>query len=555
MKKVAAYCRVSTEQDDQLNSLENQKTFFENYINKNLEWTYVGIYVDEGISGTNINKRSGFKQMIKDAENGKFDLLLTKEISRFARNTLDSIFYTRKLKSLGIGVYFMNDNINTLDPDSELRLTIMASIAQEESRKTSDRVKWGHKRQMEKGVVFGNGIYGYNLENGKLTINEEQAKIVQYIFSSYLDEGMGVYVLCHDLENKGILSPSRSKTWKNASILRMLKNEKYIGTLKQKKYITVDFLSHKKVPNEGEEEFIIIENNHEPIIDKETFYKVQAEIARRRNFTLDKSRHSNRYVWSGKIECAICGAKFKRKIWNAHSSNPHVVWQCATNVKYGAEKELDTHVKVGCNSKAVYEEILQEAFLEALSGVIQHKDRIIRELKQAITEAISHVEDHTEEIQHLTSEAAKLESRKTKLIELYTDGAISRAEFDQLNDQYMRQLDTLQNEQQRLASDNQKKEDLKGKMDKISAVIDSIILASQFSDEVCKAVLVKVVIQSRENISFFLTSEENTPDIFIPLSVTLSLSSNQKGYSTSKYNHGSLYSLYSKTKFDVYVGI
>ena len=268
MKRVVAYCRVSTEKDDQLNSLENQKSYFEDYINKNLQWRFVGIYVDEGISGTSINKRTGFKQMIEDAEHKKFDLLLTKEISRFARNTLDSIFYTRKLKSLGIGVYFMNDNINTLDPDSELRLTIMASIAQEESRKTSDRVKWGHKRQMEKGVVFGNGIYGYSLTNGKLFVNEEHAKIVRLIYSLYLNDGMGTHILCKELESRGILSPSGSAKWKNASILRMLKNEKYIGTLKQKKEITVDYLSHKKKINEGEEEYIIIENNHEPIIDK-----------------------------------------------------------------------------------------------------------------------------------------------------------------------------------------------------------------------------------------------------------------------------------------------
>ncbi|MCL2291885.1 MAG: recombinase family protein, partial [Candidatus Bathyarchaeota archaeon] len=155
MKRVCAYCRVSTEQDDQLNSLENQKRYFEEYIGRNLEWEFCGLYVDEGISGTSAEKRADFMRMVADAEAHKFDLLLTKEISRFARNTLDSIFYTRKLKGLGVGVLFMNDNINTLDNDAELRLTIMSSIAQEESRKTSERVKWGHKRCMERGVVFG----------------------------------------------------------------------------------------------------------------------------------------------------------------------------------------------------------------------------------------------------------------------------------------------------------------------------------------------------------------------------------------------------------------
>ena len=214
-KRIVAYCRVSTDQDDQLNSLENQKNFFERYINKNLEWRFCGLYVDEGISGTSTKKRKGFNNMIADAELGKFDMILTKEISRFARNTLDSIFYTRKLKSQGIGVLFMNDNINTLEPDAELRLTIMSSIAQEESRKTSDRVRWGQKRSMENGVVFGVSVYGYNLKDGKLTINENEAKIVRLVFDLYLNEGMGTYLLCKELENRGIPSPSGSPVWKN----------------------------------------------------------------------------------------------------------------------------------------------------------------------------------------------------------------------------------------------------------------------------------------------------------------------------------------------------
>jgi DNA invertase Pin-like site-specific DNA recombinase len=203
MKRVAAYCRVSTEQDDQLNSLENQKRYFEQYIGNNVDWQFCGLYVDEGISGTSVEKREGFKQMITDAENKKFDLLLTKEISRFARNTLDSIFYTRKLKGLGVGVLFMNDNINTLDSDAELRLTIMSSIAQEESRKISERVKWGQKRSMERGVVFGTSLFGYHLKNGKLSVNEDEAKIVRLIYELYLS-GKGILLLCKELENKAI---------------------------------------------------------------------------------------------------------------------------------------------------------------------------------------------------------------------------------------------------------------------------------------------------------------------------------------------------------------
>lgn len=512
MKRVAAYCRVSTEQDDQLNSLQNQKCYFENYINNNSEWRFMGIYSDEGISGTNTKKRKAFQNMIKDAEQNKFDLLLTKEISRFARNTLDSIYYTRKLKSLGIAVYFMNDNINTLDPDAELRLTIMASIAQEESRKTSDRVKWGHKRQMEKGVVFGNGVYGYNLVNGKLSVNEEQAKIVRLIFAFYLDEGMGTHILCKELENRGIISPRGSTKWKNASILRMLKNEKYIGTLKQKKEITVDFLSHKKKINEGEEALIIIENNHEPIIDKQTFDRVQKEISRRRTTTLNKSKHSNRYPWSGKIECAHCKAKFKRKTWNGKTNNPKAVWQCSNNVKYGSQKENRNHEVVGCNSRAIHEIILQEALLSILDGVIADKDIIIRDIEAAVREAIIGPGNYSESKQTINNEMARIENRKIRLIELYTDKAISRAEFDNLKDRYQKQTEVLQNNQTDLMKEIQKTEDLQLKLSTINKLIESLAYSREFSDEVCKQVLKKVVVESRERISFFLTGSENEAD-------------------------------------------
>ena len=175
MIKAAAYCRVSTEKDEQLNSLANQRQFFHRHIENHPDWTLTEIYVDEGVSGTAVNRRQGFLKMLEDGKAGKFQILLTKEISRFARNTLDSIYYTRKLKEWGIGVIFLNDNINTLDADAELRLTIMASIAQEESRKTSERVKWGQRRQMEKGVVFGHSLLGYTLYQGKLEVEEQGA--------------------------------------------------------------------------------------------------------------------------------------------------------------------------------------------------------------------------------------------------------------------------------------------------------------------------------------------------------------------------------------------
>ena len=239
-KRVAAYCRVSTDSEEQLTSYTNQMKVYTEMIASNKEWEFAGLYADEGISGTNTKKRKEFNRMIACAKNGDFDLIITKEISRFARNTLDSIYYTRDLKKHGVGVIFMNDNINTLDGDAELRLAIMSSIAQEESRKTSERVKWGQKRQMEQGVVFGRSMLGYDVKGGKMYINEEGAKIVRLIFHKFVKEGKGTHVIARELREEGI-APMRVKEWQNTVILRVIRNEKYCGDLVQKKtYILAD---------------------------------------------------------------------------------------------------------------------------------------------------------------------------------------------------------------------------------------------------------------------------------------------------------------------------
>lgn len=292
MKRVAAYCRVSTDKEDQANSLESQKKYFKEYIERNPLWELSEVYVDEGITGTSTKKRHSFNKMIEDAGSRQFDLIITKEISRFARNTLDSIYYTRKLKDYGVGVLFMNDNINTLDPDAELRLTIMSSIAQEESRKTSDRVKWGQKRRMEQGVVFGRDMLGYDVRDGKLYINEEGAKTVRLIFHKFVHEGKGTHVIAKELREAKILTSTYMKTWSNKVILRALRNEKYCGDLIQKKTLTKSYLTHEKIYNKGQEEFVEIQNHHEPIIERELFEQAQLELARRSPSDEQKSKHS-----------------------------------------------------------------------------------------------------------------------------------------------------------------------------------------------------------------------------------------------------------------------
>ena len=517
MKRVAAYCRVSTDQDDQLNSLDNQKRYFEQYIGNNLDWQFCGLYVDEGISGTSVEKRAGFKRMIADAEARKFDLLLTKEISRFARNTLDSIFYTRKLKDLGVGVYFMNDNINTLDSDAELRLTIMSSIAQEESRKTSERVKWGQKRQMEKGVVFGVKMLGYDLKEGKLDVNEDEAKIVRLIFELYLS-GMGVGAVGNELGNRGIPSLRGNPRWENSTILQILRNEKYIGVLKQKKSITPDYLSHKRKLNYGEEQCVIIENNHPPILDKEIFDRAQAELVRRRNVKLEKGRYSARYVWSGKIKCAYCNSTFRRKVTNRKSRSPPIfVWQCSEAEKRGTEKVNAQGQKVGCRSKAVHERVLEENFLVVLNAVIEHKDLVVQELKEVVRKNIADSPNKGSEIKAVKAEIERVTARKTKLMDTFMDSLISRAEFEQCLNRYNKQFEVLSGQLRVLEVDDRTVDLLRQKMDNIDKAIESLARLKEFGDSICGEVLAKVVVEGRAKMSFYLSAGETDNPTFFQL--------------------------------------
>jgi DNA invertase Pin-like site-specific DNA recombinase len=508
MKRVAAYCRVSTEQDDQLNSLDNQKSYFERYISQNLDWEFCGLYVDEGISGTSAEKRAEFMRMVADAEAHKFDLLLTKEISRFARNTLDSIFYTRKLKGLGVGVVFMNDNINTLDADAELRLTIMSSIAQEESRKTSERVRWGQKRRMEQGFAFGASLFGYHLKNGKLTVNEDEAKVVRLIYDLYLS-GLGVHLLCRELENRGISAPEGGARWSIPSVRSILKNEKYNGTLKQKKMITPDYLNHKSKTNYGEETFIIIENNHAPIISKEIFDSVQAELARRRVAKLERSRYSNRYVFSGKIECAYCKSRFERRHNSQKPPHSKVIWRCSEAVKYGKEKINAQGQKVGCNNKSVYETFLKENFLSVLNSVIENKDLVVQTLNEAVQQVIARSPNNADEMRAVTANIGRINARRLKLVDAYFDGLLSPDEFRETKSRYSGQVDALYKQLSLLEQGNATVESLQQKLANVETAIENLARLKEFGDSVCSEVLHKIVVDGRDKISYYLKTNEN----------------------------------------------
>ena len=501
-KRVAAYCRVSTDNEDQANSFESQQRYFRQYIERNPDWELYAIFADEGISGTNTKKRKEFNRMIECAKNGDFDLIITKEISRFARNTLDSIFYTRDLKKHGVGVIFLNDNINTLDGDAELRLAIMSSIAQEESRKTSERVKWGQKRQMEQGVVFGRSMLGYDVKDGKMTINEDGAKIVRLIFRKFVDEGKGTHVIARELREEGI-NPMRVKEWSNTVILRVIRNEKYCGDLVQKKTYTPDFLSHEKKYNRGQEEFVILKDHHEPIISRELFDKANRILDAKSLSQEGKAKHSNRYPFSGKIKCGRCGASYVARYKTRKDGSQYKAWRCFEGAKHGSPHIDKAGNQVGCSGTSIRnEEAIHIMYLVCKQLTIDRQkiaDNLIKTVNKVISLDMTGADTNA-----LEDKIEAAQKKRTDLIDLYTSGDIDRDEFTALRAKYDAEIDSLKSmaesiEKQQVVIAKQKE-----LMEDIKNVVDELIGGIEYEDEFYTQLLDKMVINDRENIDVYL---------------------------------------------------
>ena len=501
-KRVAAYCRVSTDHEDQANSFESQQRYFRQYIERNPDWELYEIFADEGISGTNTKKRSEFKRMIACAKEGDFDLIITKEISRFARNTLDSIYYTRDLKKHGVGVIFMNDNINTLDGDAELRLAIMSSIAQEESRKTSERVKWGQKRQMEQGVVFGRSMLGYDVKDGKMTVNEDGAKIVRLIFHKFANENKGTHVIARELREAGI-TPMRVKEWSNTVILRVIRNEKYCGDLVQKKTFTPDFLSHEKKYNRGEEEFVIIKDHHEPIVSRELFEKANRILDEKSLTQEGKAKHSNRYPFSGKIKCGCCGSSYVARYKNRKNGTRYKAWRCYKSATQGSPHTDKAGNPLGCSNPSIRnEDAVHIMYLVTRSLQLEEK-KITANLLSVIQSVLS-VNTNYSHIEKLKEQIQSVEDKRTQLIDLCISGAITKQEFITKREACDKEISELQDtisgiDQQHLLADQQE-----SVMKEITAAIHEIVSGVEYEDAFYSQILERMVVQSKDTVDVYL---------------------------------------------------
>ncbi len=422
-RRVSAYARVSTDNEEQLTSYEAQVDYYTNYIQGRDDWEFAGVYTDEGITGTNTKKREGFKNMVADALAGKIDLIITKSVSRFARNTVDSLTTIRSLKEHNVECYFEKENIWTFDGKGELLLTIMSSLAQEESRSISENCTWGQRKRFADGKVTVpfKRFLGYDMgPDRNLMVNPEQAKLVKRIYGMFL-QGQSPFQIATALTKEGIPSPGGKDHWNASNIRSILTNEKYKGDALLQKSYTVDFLTKKKKMNEGEIPQYYVRDNHEAIIPPETFEMVQALMATRKK---GKNRLSSVSIFSSKIKCANCGSWYGPKVWHSNDAYRKVIWQC--NHKFENQK---------CATPTLTEDEIKELFLRTANKVVDQKEQFISIYEQVLMKSL----DTTA----LESELSELETEINIAAELIEECINENAHVALDQTEYQKRYDAL----------------------------------------------------------------------------------------------------------------
>ena len=422
-RKVAAYARVSTDNKDQKTSYAAQVDYYTNYIQSRPDWEFAGMYSDEGVTGTSMKKREGFTRMVQDALDGKIQLIVTKSVSRFARNTVDSLTTIRKLKENGIEVYFEKEAIWTFQARGEILLTILSSLSQEEARSISENVTWGLRKKFADGKfsVGYSHFLGYDKgEDGNLAINEEQAKIVRLIFQLFI-EGMTAGRIAKELTARHILTVTGKEKWNAKTIRGILSNEKYTGCARIQKTFTPDFLTKKAVKNCGQVPSYFVEQSHPAIIDPAVFEMVQREMERR---TREGGRYSGVSIFSGKIRCGECGGSFGAKVWHSTDKYRRIIYRC--NNKYNGQK---------CQTPHVTEEEIKEAFVTAFNRLVTEREEIVtnaRLVRQTLCDTTA-----------LMEEKIELQQELTVLVEMTEKCIRENARIAQSQEEYQRHYEGL----------------------------------------------------------------------------------------------------------------
>lgn len=500
-KIVSPYVRVSTDKDDQMNSYESQIKYYTNKIKNNPEWILGDIYTDGGISGTQTKKRDDFKRMIMDALNGDIDMIITKSIARFARNTEDTLKYVRRLKEYGVGVIFEKENINTLDMDSEVILTILSSLAQEESVSISKNVKMGIKMKMQRGEIIGMPRclgYDYIPETKQLKINQQEAEIVRYIFKRYI-EGAGGYVIAKELTNNPHAYTIRgNKKWDATSVLNIIKNEKYKGDLLQGKTITTNPITKRKIKNMGEEPQYLVEGHHEPIIDEEVFNKAQEILSKRSKNTKtnmkNRTKYSRKHAFSSITRCGYCNGRTTRRRWHKGKPYEKFVWQCANYLK-GKERCPE--------SKGVDEKLLQEAFIQTFNKLQSNNMSVIKEFIQNFTEKMQN-SDYSKEINKINKKINKLEEQSARLVDMRLENIIDEYVYKEKYEKISNDLEVYRKAKDELKNINANEEVVKVRTKELTKILtkeDKVL--TEFDRDIFDKIVDEVIIGGYDENNIF----------------------------------------------------
>ncbi|SKC77468.1 recombinase family protein [Maledivibacter halophilus] len=491
--RVAAYCRVSTDSEEQLLSYNSQVLHYRQLVQSNSEWELVEIYADEAISGTQINNRISFQKMINDALDDKIDLIITKSISRFARNTLDTLKYVRLLKKHNVAIFFEKENINTLTMNGEMLLVILSSLAQQESESISANVKMGLKMKMKRGEMTGfNGCLGYDYDPKQkiLTVNEKEAEIIKYIFNRYIS-GMGCYVIAKELTKLKYKTKRGSTNWGESTVRGIIKNEKYKGDLLMGKTFTVDPITHRRLDNFGEEDKYYVKDHHEPIISKEVFEEAQRILAKRSprksmEKGLKREKYSRKYAFSSMMKCGFCGSTIGRRSWHGNNvTYRKIVWACITGTKKG---------KKYCNHfKSISEQALEAAFVDSFNLMCTNNKDVVVEFLKTVEESIGK-SNLTKKLRKISEDIYKLENKLSKLVELNIDGIINKETYEAKYHDTTSEIEKLKDEQDQLGNAYEEQKELEKKMKSFRKVFDNNELLEKFDREIFENIIDKVVI-------------------------------------------------------------
>ena len=463
--RVTFYARVSTDKDEQLNSLENQVQYYTELIQSKPNWTYIPGYIDEGISGTRTRKRDSFLRMISDAKAGRFDFIITKEISRFSRSTLDSIQYTQELLEHDVGVLFQNDNINTLDSDSEFRLVVMAGVAQDEVRKLSERLKFGFRQAIKNGHVLGNDkLWGYDKKDCVLTINEAEAKVVRRIFHLYANEQMGIRRISQQLYDEGFTS-RKGNAFNVLTIRHILENPKYKGWYCANKSQTVDYRSKRKIFLD-ESEWVMYPDPSIPAIVSEELWDRANALYKRRSAQMmshqSAAEFHNRYPYSGKIICEEHGTSFHRQVLKSAKGEKEV-WQCRVYRNRG---------RAACSAPQMRTAELDQIMAQIFDQLARDKSAIVDAVMKVI-QAVPNEHDYRQDAGRIEAELSAIYAKKDRLLEMSIEGALSTAEFKQRNDAFNQQIHELEGQMEVLRAEEEKSQISVEQLGKIKAALEA----------------------------------------------------------------------------------